>query len=70
MKEYSIPLDFENLPSVMILEHEGKYYSFGRTCRTAESVWDEVKYKLDSLTECGFTEDDIKDLAKYEVIQE
>lgn len=65
--EYSIPMDFENLPPVMILEHEGKYYSFGRTCRTAQSVWDEVKDKLDTLVQCEFTAEEIADLAEFKV---
>lgn len=26
--EYRIPMAFENLPPILILEHEGRYYSF------------------------------------------
>lgn len=69
MKEYSIPMDFENLPPVMVLEHDGKYYSFGRTCRSAQSVWDEVKDSLEFLKETHLTEDEIKDLVQYEVTE-
>lgn len=65
--EYSFPSGFENLPPAMVLEYEGKYYSFGRTCRTAQSVWEEVKDKLDTLVECQFTEEDIMCMAQYRV---
>ena len=65
--EYSIPMDFENLLPAMVLEHEGKYYSFGRTCRTAQSVWDEVKDKLDTLVQCEFTAEEIADLVQFKV---
>lgn len=68
MKEYRVPMEFENFPPLLILEHEGKYYSFNCTCRTGQSVWEEVKDKLDTLITCDFDEDDIKDLAPYEVI--
>lgn len=64
-KEYSIPLGAENLPPLMVIEHSGKYYSFGRTCRTAESVWREVKDKLGTLVECHFTEEEIKDMGQF-----
>ena len=65
--EYSIPMDFENLPPAMVLEYDGKYYSFGRTCRTAQSIWDEVKDKLDTLVQCEFTAEDIADLEQFKV---
>ena len=65
--EYSIPMDFENLPPVMVLEHNGKFYSFGRTCRTSQSVWDEVKDTLEFLKETSLTDEDIADLAQYKV---
>lgn len=65
--EYSIPTDFENLPPVMVLEHAGKYYSFNCTRRTAQSVWDEVKDKLDTLVQCEFTDEEIADLVQYKV---
>jgi hypothetical protein len=65
--EYSIPMDFENLPPAMVLGHEGKYYSFGRTWRTAQSVWDEVKDKLDTLVQCEFTAEEIADLVQFKV---
>lgn len=63
--EYRIPMDFENLPPLVILEHEGKYFSFNCTCRTGQSIWDEVKDKLDSLVQCEFTDKDIADLEQF-----
>ena len=65
--EYSIPMDFENLPPVMVLEYEGKFYSFGRTCRTAQSVWDEVKDSLEFLKETHLTDEGVVELAQYKV---
>lgn len=65
--EYRIPMEFENLPPAMVLEHEGKFYSFGRTCRTCQSIWDEVKDKLDSLVQCEFTDKEIADLEQFKV---
>ena len=65
--EYRIPMAFENLPPILILEHEGKYYSFYGTCRTAQSVWDEVKDKLDTLLQCEFTAEEITDLVQCKV---
>lgn len=65
--EYRIPMTFENLPPILILEHEGRYYSFYGTCRTAQSVWDEVEDKLDTLVQCEFTAEEIADLVQCKV---
>ena len=65
--EYRVPMAFENLPPILILEHEGRYYSFYGTCRTAQSIWDEVKDKLDTLVQCEFTDEEIADLEQFKV---
>jgi hypothetical protein len=66
MKSYQLPQQFENLPPVTIIEHEGKYYSFGATLRSVSSIWEEVKDKLDTLITLDFTEEDILEIAPYE----
>jgi hypothetical protein len=65
--EYRLPMEFELFPPLMILEHNGKYYSFNCTWRTAQSVWDEVKDKLDTLVQCEFTAEEIADLVQFKV---
>lgn len=65
--EYRVPVEFENFPPLVILEHKGVYYSFNRTCRSGQSIWDEVKGKLDTLNTCTFDDEDIAYLAAYKV---
>ena len=65
--EYRVPMEFENFPPLLILEHDGKYYSFNCTCRTGQSVWEEVKDKLDTLVQCEFTAEEVADLVQFKV---
>lgn len=67
MNEYKIPVSVDNIPPVMVLEHEGKFYSFGCTFRTAQSVWTEVKNKLETLVQCEFTAEEVADMVQYKV---
>ncbi len=62
MNYFLLPQAFSNLPPVLVIEHQGSYYSFGTTLRTASSVWDEVKDNLDDLFKCDFSDSDIEEL--------
>lgn len=51
VKAYRVPVGAP--VDVLVLEHLGNFYSFGCTCRSGESVWKEVKTKLDTLETCN-----------------
>ena len=65
MKSYHVPY---GLFGVKIIEHEGKYYSFGATPRSFQGLWEEVKDKLDTLVTCDFTEEDILEISQYQEV--
>lgn len=49
---YTIKLqgDLDFIPGFMVLKIDEKFYSFGRTVRSYESVYREVKDRLETLT--------------------
>ena len=57
---YHIPTGF--IIPATVLEHDGKFYSFGATIRSFESIWEEVKDKLETLDVCDFSEEDLEEL--------
>lgn len=50
---------------ITILEFEGKFYSFPHTIRSAQSIWDEVKHDLSSLTEMELDEVEKEEMKEY-----
>lgn len=41
--------DLDALPGILVLKIDDKYYHFGRTLRTGESVYNEVKNQVHQL---------------------
>lgn len=50
---------------ITVLEFEGKFYSFPHTIRSAQSIWDEVKYSLSSLKEMELDEAEKEEMKEY-----
>lgn len=62
IKVYRIPY---TIIGILILEYQGKFYSFGATVRSAKSIWEEVKEKLESLITVDYTEAEIEEVKQY-----
>lgn len=43
----------------LVLEYENNFYSFGCTCRSSQSVWNEVKGRVHELEKCNSMKDEI-----------